>query len=241
MLAPRDSQGLYLLQDRVTGAADGSHILLKPEHSLGVSVVVTGTGFVGVPELSLDGEDWYATFGRSASGPGVITSITTDTIYFFDVTGAKYFRVRLTAGTNVTVKGLLGAVVDIVAQLPTALSSEAGALKASLEEQKPYQRSDSYTATATGVAIDVSSYPTKAYAIQVVSSGGVATAWNAVLEGSVDGVNYTAILTHTNLTGDGVVLYSGTNLSPAVSIRSRLVSITLGGATAVAVYIIGVP
>ena len=100
-------------------------------------------------------------------------------------------------------------------------------------------RSDTYSATGNGVTVDISATPLKGFAIQVIGTGAAASLWDIRLEGSLDNVNFTQILQHTNTTGDGVVLYSGATLYPSLYFRSRCAGLTLGSATNVVVKILG--
>ena len=100
-------------------------------------------------------------------------------------------------------------------------------------------RSDTYSATGNGVTVDVSATPLKSFAVQVIGTGAAASLWDVRLEGSLDNVNFTQILQHTNTTGDGVVLYSGASLYPSLYFRSRCAGLTLGSATNVVVKILG--
>lgn len=99
-------------------------------------------------------------------------------------------------------------------------------------------RSDTFTVAANGVTVAVAS-PVKSYSILVKGTGSAATAWNVVLEGSLDNITFTTILTHTQATGDGVLLSTTTSFTPSLYFRSRLVSITLAPATAIVVTILG--
>lgn len=99
------------------------------------------------------------------------------------------------------------------------------------------QRSDTYTGTTTGVVIPVTS-PVKTFAIQVKGTGAAASVWTVLLEGSIDGTNYTTIMTHTNILGE-VILWSGTNFYPVLYFRSRVTALTLGSATDISVTILG--
>lgn len=99
-------------------------------------------------------------------------------------------------------------------------------------------RSDTYTVPATGVTVTASA-PVKSFSILVKGTGSAATAWNVVLEGSLDNVTFTTILTHTQATGDGVLLSTTTSFTPSLYFRSRLTSITLAPATAIVVTILG--
>lgn len=100
-------------------------------------------------------------------------------------------------------------------------------------------RSDTFTAIGNGVTIDVSTKPVNSFSIEVKGTGGAATVWNVVLEGSLNNSDFTTILTHTSATGDGVILFSGSALSPVLFFRSRVVSLTLGVATNIVVTILG--
>ena len=101
-------------------------------------------------------------------------------------------------------------------------------------------RSDTYTATGNGVTVDINATPLKSFAIQVIGTGAAASLWDIRLEGSLDNVNFTQVLQHTNTTGDGVVLYSGSALYPSLYFRSRAAGLTLGAATNVVVKILGI-
>jgi len=101
-------------------------------------------------------------------------------------------------------------------------------------------RSDTFTTAANGVTVNVSTTGLKYFSIGCKGTTAAPTAWNIVLEGSNDNVNFTTILTHVNTTvPDGQTLYSGTNATPALYYRSRMVSVTLGSATNIVCVIVG--
>lgn len=100
-------------------------------------------------------------------------------------------------------------------------------------------RSDTFTGTTSGVTVDVSSKPLQSFAIAVKGTGASATTWDIRLEGSLDNVNFSTILSHTNTTGDGVIMSSGAVLSPCLYFRSRVAGLVLGGASNVVVTILG--
>lgn len=100
-------------------------------------------------------------------------------------------------------------------------------------------RSDIYTTTANGVTVDTSTSPLSTYSIQVKGTGAGATTWDIRLEGSLDGVNFSQILQHTNTTGDGAVLWIGSSSAPSLYFRSRCAGLVLGGASNVVVTILG--
>lgn len=79
----------------------------------------------------------------------------------------------------------------------------------------------------------------KSMGLVVKGVGAAANAWSAVLEGSLDGTNWTTILTHSS--GDGTIVWTGAGLYfPVNYLRTRLASVTLGSASAVVVSAIGV-
>jgi hypothetical protein len=100
---------------------------------------------------------------------------------------------------------------------------------------------DTYTtATSSGALVNTVRYPSRTYSIEVKSKGGVATAWTVVLEGSLDGVNFTPILTHSTADGDGTTKTTLANLFPMLFYHSRVTSLTLAPATSITVTIVGV-
>ena len=99
---------------------------------------------------------------------------------------------------------------------------------------------DTFTAVANGTVLDCSNAPFSNFSVQVKGTGAVPTLWSVVLEGTLDMVNYTTILTHTQAIGNGTVLFLGALPSPVLAFRSRVVSLTLGTATNIVVTILGV-
>jgi hypothetical protein len=124
-----------------------------------------------------------------------------------------------------------------------------------------YQVSDSQTAGGNGtgtppLGVGALSYQTyytagtliplgmvpKSMALCVKGTGGAAAAWSALLEGSLDGANWTSILTHIQgANADGATVWTGAGLYyPVNYLRTRLVSVTLTGATALVISALGV-
>jgi hypothetical protein len=87
--------------------------------------------------------------------------------------------------------------------------------------------------------VDVSDAPMVTWTLQVVGDPAAATLWEVVLEGSVDGVNFSDILKHTTLVGDGVNLFSGTTLFLAKFYRVNTTVLTLGAATSITASVVG--
>jgi hypothetical protein len=90
--------------------------------------------------------------------------------------------------------------------------------------------------TATGTFPPVGapgSVPFSRYAIQVKGVGAAATSWTAILEGSLDSVNWTTLISHT--TPDGATQWAVDK--HCTFMRLNLSTLVLGSATAVNVYI----
>lgn len=105
----------------------------------------------------------------------------------------------------------------------------------------PHQmnRQDTYTTQVAGTSIDTSTLPCNRFAIQVKGTGAIPTSWTVVLEGSLNGTDFTPIMTHqSGVNGDGEMLWSPV---PTVAkyFRSRVTQLTLNTATNIKVDIIG--
>ena len=104
-------------------------------------------------------------------------------------------------------------------------------------------RSDTYTTTANGTTVDVSTKPCTKFSLQVKGTGAAATAWNIILEGSLDNTNFTQILQHSSANPygadtDGATVWTTTG--PFLYFRSRsAATLTLGSATNVVATIVG--
>lgn len=169
--------------------------------------------------------------------------------------GSTWSRRRQTVNAlNSTGTGIADSA--LVAQLddtsPTTITenqfghlrmSPQRSLKSAFESQG---RSDTFTAAANGTAIDLGAGTAyKSFALQVVQTGTV-TSWTVVLEGSLDGTNFSTILTHTNAApGSGGIVPLTTAAAftpfPVRYYRSRCSAIVLGAGTNVIATILGVP
>ena len=98
---------------------------------------------------------------------------------------------------------------------------------------------DVFTATGTGTTVSVQAVAVKSYSIAVKGTTAAATSWTAILEISLDGTNFTTLLTHSTGTGDGVVLANTTTFSPSLFFRARLTALVLGPATDVHITVLG--
>jgi len=97
---------------------------------------------------------------------------------------------------------------------------------------------NTFTSTGTGTAL-TTSLSFDQYALQVQVTGtATLTTWNVVLEGSLDGVNFSTILISTHTLGQGVIWGNGLT-APTIYIRSRVTNLFLGSATNIIVTILG--
>ena len=103
-------------------------------------------------------------------------------------------------------------------------------------------RSDNYVGAANGQTIDTSLSPLSRFSLNVSGVNGIPLTWEVVLEGSLDGITFSTILTHTQLAvGLGLTISSGGNSNPSLYIRSRCISVSLGTASAIKTTILGIP
>lgn len=105
-------------------------------------------------------------------------------------------------------------------------------------------RADTYTGTGNGTTVDMSTRPCRRFSLQVKGTGAAATAWNVLLEGSLDGTNFTTILQHSSANplganADGAVVWTDAG-APFLYFRSRsAATLTLGSATNIVATIAG--
>jgi hypothetical protein len=105
----------------------------------------------------------------------------------------------------------------------------------------PSTRQDTYTGTADGTAVDVSTSVRLWFGLQVKGTGAAATSWTANLQASLDGTNYATILTHSNASdSDGSIVWISTP-APALHFRSSVSAVSLGAASNIVVTIVGMP
>lgn len=101
------------------------------------------------------------------------------------------------------------------------------------------KQTDVFTVAGAGVIANTMTVPLRDFTI-AVSTTGTVTSWTVVLEGSLDGIVFTTVTTHTNLTGNGVSIFSGSNLTPCLYFRSRCVNLVLGLGTSITSTVLGV-
>lgn len=102
---------------------------------------------------------------------------------------------------------------------------------------RPIVFGQKFTTTGTGAVVE-NLLPVKRFSIQVKGVGAGATSWTADLQGSLDGVNYTTIITHATADLDGVVKFDSAD-KPVAYIRINLSAVVLGPASALIVTVSG--
>jgi hypothetical protein len=150
--------------------------------------------------------------------------------------------IDITPGTGKTV-----ATDEVSGKHHQRVKRSVGADGSATDYMDRFTRSDAHTATGNGTALDMSAQGAKFYSLQVKGTGAAATAWEVILQGSLDGTNWTTLLTHRNDDSDPVVASAdGQTIylpvpTPMLHIRSRCVSVTLGSASNVTATIVGMP
>lgn len=100
-------------------------------------------------------------------------------------------------------------------------------------------RQDTFVAAASGATVDTSLVPCNRFSLQVKGTGAAPTSWEVVLEGSLNGLQFTTIATHkSGVDADGAVRWQA-QATPAKHFRSRVVAVVLGPATNIVVDILG--
>lgn len=128
---------------------------------------------------------------------------------------------------------VVGTVVTIPTGTQTVAISQVGTDNRVATVVDFVVTNDTYTVPATGPGY-TNEIPHRSFAVQVIGTGGTPTAWNVVLEGSIDSIHFTPFLTHTNLLGE-TILWSSANQYASITYRTKLVSIELGPATNIVV------
>ena len=99
--------------------------------------------------------------------------------------------------------------------------------------------SDSYTGTGNGSTINVSTHPTINYGLLVYQNSGTAVSWDIRCEGSLDNINFSQIVQHTNTNGTGATVWSGASMAIARFFRTRTAGISLGTAQSLTAVCMG--
>lgn len=162
-----------------------------------------------------------------------------------NVTGGVDFRRLLTSQVTRLIGAVL-TVVDIEKIIPSDVNGNeygaetiAGVQHMNVSTLNDAFRSDSFVATGPGVAVDVSGRTCTDFALQVFGVGAAATTWNVQLQGSIDGVHWSSMFVHRTVVGDGECVWSGQAKFPVRFFRSNVVTLTLGSATSLTVWILG--
>lgn len=89
----------------------------------------------------------------------------------------------------------------------------------------PWNRTDTYTGAGSTAISFI--YPQKFYSLQVVAGTGTPTAWEVVLELSLDNVTFTEVLRHSNTVETLGQTKWNDNPRPALFGRTRVISVTI--------------
>lgn len=101
-----------------------------------------------------------------------------------------------------------------------------------------YKQIDTFTSTGNGTTVDASFNPISNFTLSVTTTGPVSL-WTVILEGSIDGDNFSTMTIHTNLLGNGATIFPGVNVTPCLYFRVRCSALTLGLGTSVVVTTLG--
>ena len=93
---------------------------------------------------------------------------------------------------------------------------------------------ETFAATGAGTTYDLVRRTSDTFALAVKKTGSV-TSWTVLLEGSLDGTNWTTLLTHTNASpGDALIIAPTAGVrTPVNYLRLNCSALTLGTGTAI--------
>jgi hypothetical protein len=163
-----------------------------------------------------------------------VNSTTSTGTWICSVAGLNQFVVRMSGYVS-------GTAVVRLSAAPGSGGAASGATVSGTVNIGYSSRADTFTGTGNGTAVDVSTGPRQWFGIQVKGTGAAATSWTVNLQASLDGTNYSTILTHANTTDtDGSIAWISTP-APALYFRSNVSAVALGSATNIVVTIVGMP
>ena len=122
-------------------------------------------------------------------------------------------------------------LVDSVGELITGANPIPVSTGAAIQTQV-----SSFTAAGAGMAVDASGRGLSSYSLQVVGLGATPTSWDVRLEGSIDNLNWTPLIQHTENSPNGSLVTSGPNIMLCLYARVKVAELTKGSATGIKVY-----
>lgn len=93
----------------ITTSTGTSQMTNPGYNTLGLQLTSIGTGGIVVFEGSNDNTNWFALSGVPSTGGAPVTTASASGVWFFDVGGVQFFRVRATALTSGTITGTMFA------------------------------------------------------------------------------------------------------------------------------------
>lgn len=220
-------------------------VALRGLASAGASITGDGVGSLAFDLSVDDGATWTQVQGYSNFNGSIVFTVDTfpDFVQFLGVGGASHVRVRCASYSSGTFTAQLRATTALPTYTFTRMDTrDIGVNVVGAPNVVPFfdSTADIYTDSGLGGGIDITSGPEHIFAIQVTGVDDVADAWDVRLEGSLDGVNFTELIKHTESDGNGVTKFLAAGFVPIVFyFRSRCDSVTLGGASAIQARILG--
>ena len=137
--------------------------------------------------------------------------------------------------------GLTVATDDVSSVHYPRVKRSVGADGAATDYLDKASRSDTFNGTGSGTVVDVSAQGFTKFNLQVKATGPV-TSWTVKLTGSLDGTNFSPLITHTNVApGDGLTIGLAANAAPYLYFRAECTALVLDGGTNVVATIVGKP
>lgn len=224
----------------------GASTSANQTNGLQKSQIVDASGNVWGPRTGLSSVNYMPIINLEAASDGAPIALRTLQIGGSDGVNLRNISTDITGKLNINnISGIVSlptnaATETTLSSLNTKVTTTANGIKVdSSNSVVPFQtRSDIFSATGNGVIINTSTSPLKYFSLQVTISGSV-TAWDIILEGSLDGISFTRILQHTESTGDTVTIFPGASVYPILYFRSRCSVFTGSGGDSLTATIMG--
>jgi threonine dehydrogenase-like Zn-dependent dehydrogenase len=148
--------------------------------------------------------------------------------------GASILGVRLDPTTKEILAKVSGTITTTASGPTTVVGTSTDGIASNGLSRS---RTDTFTATGTGTPVTITAASMDTWALQVNATNGPATSFTVALEGSLDGIDYSTILSTTSTEG---VIWGATDFRRAVLyFRINVTALVLGGATNIVVTVVG--
>ena len=187
----------------------------------------------GTVIVKIDDLNGLATADKQDESKAVLDNI----LLQFDVALSTVATEATLATASITLSDIKDQLTTLLA-IDFATETTLQAVKTTLDSINETSAILSGTFTATGMGSPITLVRALSrFSIVVKGTGAAADVWTVAIEGSLDGTNYSPILTHTATIGDGEIFTTGASAFPSLYLRINVSALTLGAASNIAVFV----